>query len=978
MKKISIKLMGVVLTLALLAGLVMAAVPVSAGNMTWTNYKMPKLTEATDANVFAVSDDGSVIYLYDGTKLNKSTDGGATWDDELEIPTTGDPATPITITAIAIFPDNPEKVLITDGVGLWSSKNGGDSFKSFGTFAGAINSIDVGGEDGGIIVAVATADGVYLYDDEEGDWYTPTETGWDATEALLVAVSPNYADDAVVVAVSAAGEDDEEEVVYSDFALRTLFVDFDRPETMLWDEDVAEVEAPDDVDAVSSIALPSDFDSASEFVVFVGGNDVYRVTDEEWTDLGAGLGDITSIAYTGTVDDGTLVAANDDAEIKTSTQAGTDDDPDWTKADKNPSGTDAVLAFAGTDKLYAGTASTGSALYVATADTDFGSFDGIAFISVPDLDLVTFKSSVKGAGTDNLFQIIKVGDADIPDNMQNMIFASTDAGKTWKVIYNVTSPVVNPTVNIDNIYITRNYAEDKTIYIYQGSDFYRYIKSEDGGQSWNKAANLVSKTNATSFSLIDANSYWVGSEDGVQRSDWSDAVEIADGETVAQIFAFPDFMVVTTQEGSVAASTDGGNTFEVLGEKGLFTGFPAASATFDVPNKTIYAQYGTGNVEKWIVGTSDDWASEVNYADFPAELTATGISSLSLASDGVWYITSRGNPNGQVWRSADLKGENFEAVPGSNFSGTIAAGPQTVYKDANGASVLLQTIVGGSYTDNKYPVVMRTFTQSVGDAPTTVAPAANASVPRNVDFTWNKVDYTGTVKYELQIAYDADFNNIVDDHDYSVANNNAISGNMKSVSGLPAGKTLYWRVRVAPDNPIASKWSPAVQFQTKVVSANLEDGITARLAPASGATGVSTMPALTWGAVAGASGYNFEIATDAGFTQIVESKTGLTGTAMSPAQPLKPGTVYFWRVQAVDGANVGDWVVSAFTTAAEAAPSTTTSGPIATQSPVTVPPATVVVNQAPPTTPAYIWVIIAIGAVLVIAVIVLIARTRRV
>jgi hypothetical protein len=41
---------------------------------------------------------------------------------------------------------------------------------------------------------------------------------------------------------------------------------------------------------------------------------------------------------------------------------------------------------------------------------------------------------------------------------------------------------------------------------------------------------------------------------------------------------------------------------------------------------------------------------------------------------------------------------------------------------------------------------------------------------------------------------------------------------------------------------------------------------------------------------------------------------------------------------------------------------------------VTVPPAA----PAPIETPAYIWVIIAIGAVLVIAVIVLVVRTRRV
>jgi hypothetical protein len=492
----------------------------------------------------------------------------------------------------------------------------------------------------------------------------------------------------------------------------------------------------------------------------------------------------------------------------------------------------------------------------------------------------------------------------------------------------------------------------------------------DGGATWSKQLNLPGRTYAECFTLVDADTFFIGSDEGVQRNDWADPVEIADGEIVKNIWAFPDFIAVKTAEGSIAVSTDDGATFEVLGEEGYFEA--PFEVTFDVANETIYAvNTPDGNIMSWVLDSSDDWETEVNFADLPADLQDTGISSISLASDGLWYITSVGNDNGQIWRATDLEGEDFEVIPGSVFDGNIPLGPQALYKDANGDTVLLAAISGPAKDDN-YPVYMKTFTQTVVNAPETVNPAADSSTGTDIEFKWNKVNYTGTLKYDLEIAYDADFNNL------AVDKMEAITGTMKTVKDLDAGKQYFWRVRVSQGNPLASKWSTAVPFSTKVQSANLDDGITAgnRLSPVSGATGVSTMPAITWGAVSGATGYNFQIATDAGFTSMVDSKDGLTSTVYSPAAALEPNKVYFWRVQAVSGTNVGDWVTSAFTTAGG---SSVSPDPTQVSDPdITVPAPTIIVNPAPATTPAYIWVIIVIGAILVIAIIVLIARTRRV
>jgi hypothetical protein len=152
--------------------------------------------------------------------------------------------------------------------------------------------------------------------------------------------------------------------------------------------------------------------------------------------------------------------------------------------------------------------------------------------------------------------------------------------------------------------------------------------------------------------------------------------------------------------------------------------------------------------------------------------------------------------------------------------------------------------------------------------------------------------------------------------------------------------------------------------------------------------------------------YDFQLATDPGFNNIVVSTnvTGAMGYTYT-ARDLDYDTNHYWRVRSVYGSLKSAWSpVQNFHTMLEPQPPvdvTVTQAPdvnLTVPPVVTVPPAQTITVSVPPAvtltqtvtsvetptitmpdqpTPAYIWVIVAVGAILTIAVIVLIIRTRR-
>ncbi len=87
--------------------------------------------------------------------------------------------------------------------------------------------------------------------------------------------------------------------------------------------------------------------------------------------------------------------------------------------------------------------------------------------------------------------------------------------------------------------------------------------------------------------------------------------------------------------------------------------------------------------------------------------------------------------------------------------------------------------------------------------------------------------------------------------------------------------------------------------------------------PADGAVNVSTTPTFTWSAPAQAETYTIEVATDAGFTNVVASASGLASPTWTSNVQLAPSTLHHWRVRAVNVCGTGsDSAAFSFTTAA--------------------------------------------------------------
>ncbi len=187
------------------------------------------------------------------------------------------------------------------------------------------------------------------------------------------------------------------------------------------------------------------------------------------------------------------------------------------------------------------------------------------------------------------------------------------------------------------------------------------------------------------------------------------------------------------------------------------------------------------------------------------------------------------------------------------------------------------------------------------------------------------------------------------------------------------------------------------------------------LVPDPGSQNVMTLPTFQWNPVLGATSYELWLDTKPGLTvaaglntATATKYTGIATNAFAVPAALANNTVYYWQVRAVTSTGYSAWSGTwSFTTVLTVIPPVTvTSNPVptiiltATSNPVPTivisnPPVVTVTQAAAapaitvtqpsytlvtPTaeTPSYIWIIVGVGALLTLAVIILIIRTRRV
>jgi hypothetical protein len=199
-----------------------------------------------------------------------------------------------------------------------------------------------------------------------------------------------------------------------------------------------------------------------------------------------------------------------------------------------------------------------------------------------------------------------------------------------------------------------------------------------------------------------------------------------------------------------------------------------------------------------------------------------------------------------------------------------------------------------------------------------------------------------------------------------------------TIGGTPGGLTV-------PD--LGGTVFAVVEDKATTVGPSLAAGVGA---PLIGSYDVSIEPMFTWGAVAGSIRYEIALSEDPTFT-IIEWSYNVDQNFYKVDEPLRYDTTYYWRVRGVLGEPYQEgrqwvtpatpWTTGIFTTESEPEPP---ADPIVVQPTkpevnVEIPPTKITIEPAEQAVPNYmLWIIVAVGAVLIIALIVLIVRTRRV
>jgi hypothetical protein len=270
-----------------------------------------------------------------------------------------------------------------------------------------------------------------------------------------------------------------------------------------------------------------------------------------------------------------------------------------------------------------------------------------------------------------------------------------------------------------------------------------------------------------------------------------------------------------------------------------------------------------------------------------------------------------------------------------------------------------------------------TATDLYSPANGSIVPSNNTATGEPVEYQWNPVP--GATTYEVQTVTDTNNPATV-----LARGSGFIQGFTEfsiPVGSVVDGQAYFWRVRVVASTggPVGitlagahtGPWSCWMTYSVESVESHIAP---TGLTPVSGATGVSTMPAFSWGVIEDATNYEIEIANDAAFLDIIVSETlGAAVQIYVLATELEEETSYAWRVRATGGTGIDAWT----TPWASAVFMTAEPPPPPPPAPTVIVPPDIVIQEGDEVTPGWIWALIIIGAVLAVVVIVLIIRTRR-
>ncbi|MFC1941057.1 hypothetical protein ACFLWL_01415 [Chloroflexota bacterium] len=994
-KKIS-RLLGVGLSLVLLCSLMVMGTPASALDIPETDnyFLVPAGTKILDMAVsgdiiYAATDNGTHGVLY------KSTDGGRTWE-ALETDSGG------RIEQVALATDDPDYVITSFADHhIEYSDDGGAGWDELDAPDPITDHYDLAISHDADKLAMAGVNGtqaeLWIMGTGLGDtWEAKSgEEGFNTSHNGTYAVqfSPNFETDGMVIVVT--GSDTEARV--------QVF----REETDEWNGEITFYEEADwgsgattggieigslTDEAISgglvaaSIALEPDYVGSDEEsrIAFVGistgtdGGGAVRLVDaylklfESWS--AGDEGNINSVAYH---EAGKLLAGDyDSCQIYYTTDPMASD-PQFERLDslKQPGGADtgakvnvawagdtAVAASQGDESAFSASTDDGDSWNdISMIDTTLESLDDVAVSSDA---MIVYLSSHNGTNL-SLWRF-----ADDDDAWQR-VFWKSGAG-TGEVLLIRLAPE-----DPDAVYISLKTTLDM------------WVSKNGGLTQWKPISQYKLDNAVVDFAVESADVVYAIDANECSKTDsagqsW-DGAESLDGITDAQtIIVAPNGDILVGGMGDVAFSKDGGEIFTRI-----------TDTTDDAPvHIAVDPDYADNNI--FYIGAGDEfeqgWADEDEGFDSrePDSVGDDGFEVTGIHQyQNVTYILTTDNTTGTTGNSrlyralafkdadtADLALWSYYDLEEVVFNSTPSA-----LKFSNSAEPTAWMIdVAEMGLEDQEDICFWAPTLKTPADDTTIKVNPGSGEAYNVTFIWEKFDDEDITGMDLEIATDVDFDGIVYTGSFTnidtltvakVIGPTGPSGTPSQVAQFNPGNTYYWRVRVSETTPAYSPWTTPRSF-------TIEGAVSFRVAsPAVGATNVPIMPTLTWNAYEDAVKYYVEIGEDPTFA-IWDSMYTTESAFVKATEALDYYTTYYWRVRAVTADGMEPAVTEGVFT--------TEAAPVKAEPPVVIepsPPTDIKIVEVPipqPTAiPSYLlWVIIAIGAVLIIALIVLIVRTRRI
>lgn len=294
------------------------------------------------------------------------------------------------------------------------------------------------------------------------------------------------------------------------------------------------------------------------------------------------------------------------------------------------------------------------------------------------------------------------------------------------------------------------------------------------------------------------------------------------------------------------------------------------------------------------------------FLSFPADNANTRNLGLTTSVTFTWFRADRASNYRLVVTDEETGVRIFDQWIGNFTALTLSGFPDngTEYSWFVEASNPLSTTSSSVFTFTNGP--------SAPPGPPSLVHPAEINVGGNaVIFTWNGAPRAKG--YHFQLATDSGFTLLTLDQE--IGNFTAIN-----VQGLPDnGTTFFWRVWGV--NPLDDGPSASTSF---VNGPSAAPGSPPLLSPINGQNAGGATITFTWNAAARANNYDFQLATDGSFSQIVLDAQNIGNFTAINVQNLPDiGTSFFWRVRGKNSLGAGAYASASFINGPSAPPGVT-------------------------------------------------------